>query len=697
MGSKIIKEDGRALLLVDDEVICPVAYMTYNPITENYSSFAEIGTKLFSFGVYLGDQPINSESGIKPFRRGFYRGYSYFDFEEVKRDLEKMTAYDDTVYIIPRIYLDCPTWWEWDNPEELSIDARGETVRQSFASEKWRNDTLKALYAFIDFINNSKWRYNIIGYQVAAAGTEEWLYHHKYPNQFCDYSECNLAKYIDWLKEKYIDIDLLNRAWHTRYASFRDIRFPTPFERAYSFNGVLRDPDKEMHVIDFYTYHNHIMADTIEFFCKNIKEYTNWNKITGAFYGYVCEVINHDLGHHAIHELIGSEYIDFFASPNSYMLQRSPGIDWPYMAAVDSARLHGKMWFIESDTRTSLTRSLKESMPEVAPDSSRYTLQGVWKGPDHNISLSMLKKGFGKILTGQIGTWWFDMWGGWFNDPQYMDFIKKSMDIMYDHIDQGIKPRAEIAVFVDSKSYSYFSLDHYALYELVYNQREALGLMGAPYHLYLTDDITHRDFDVDGYKLFIFLNNVVIDEDTRNEINYKLKRKGKTLLWVFLQDYFSSISVTDFDVVYNKESGYIQAEYKDTVFPASWVQCPEFSEYDISTSRIIARQKDGNRPVCAVKSFDYNSIYCTVPGLSAKLLTDIADLSGVHIYCYSQDVIYADSRYIFFHAKTAGDKKIYLPQKARLYDALTDELVSDTCPYYDFKAEQYETRIFTVY
>lgn len=269
--------------------------------------------------------------------------------------------------------------------------------------------------------------------------------------QFCDYSKCNLLNYIEWLRIKYCVIERLNKAWNTNYIDFEDIQFPTPFERMYSLNGVLRDPKKEMHVIDFYTYHNHIMADTIQYFCKHIKEYTKGERITGAFYGYVCEIINHDLGHHAIHELISSKYIDFFASPNSYMQQRNPGIDWPYMSVVDSARLHNKMWFIESDTRTSLTKSLKDSMPDAAPNSSRYTLQGVWKGPDSTLSLSLLKKGYGRVLTGQIGTWWFDMWGGWYDDPIYMDFIKKSIEIMQIHIEWNVKPRCEIAVFVEQQ------------------------------------------------------------------------------------------------------------------------------------------------------------------------------------------------------------------------------------------------------
>ena len=37
---------------------------------------------------------------------------------------------------------------------------------------------------------------------------------------------------------------------------------------------------------------------------------------------------------------------------------------------------------------------------------------------------------FWEGLTGGIGTWWFDMWGGWFNDPDYLGLIEKTTKIL---------------------------------------------------------------------------------------------------------------------------------------------------------------------------------------------------------------------------------------------------------------------------
>ena len=191
MECSVNKDGKRVVLTIDGKTVTPVAYMTYNPRKENFTRFSDIGVNLFSFGVYLGDQGINSESGIKPFRSGFYKGYNEYDFTEVDKDLEMITSHNKGAYIIPRVYLDCPQWWEKENKSELSLDAKGRPMRQSYASDKWREDALSAIYALIDHISSSQWDENVIGYQVAAGLTEEWQYHHTYPYQYLDYSNCN--------------------------------------------------------------------------------------------------------------------------------------------------------------------------------------------------------------------------------------------------------------------------------------------------------------------------------------------------------------------------------------------------------------------------------------------------------------------------------------------------------------------------
>ena len=74
MESRILRNKQRLTLEVNGEIVSPVAYMTYHPAREQYADFQKIGTRLFSAGVYLGDQGINSISGIRPFRPSLWKG-----------------------------------------------------------------------------------------------------------------------------------------------------------------------------------------------------------------------------------------------------------------------------------------------------------------------------------------------------------------------------------------------------------------------------------------------------------------------------------------------------------------------------------------------------------------------------------------------------------------------------------------------
>lgn len=65
------------------------------------------------------------------------------------------------------------------------------------------------------------------------------------------------------------------------------------------------------------------------------------------------------------------------------------------------------------------------------------------------LSLALLKKGIARVLTGRTGTWWFDMWGGWFDAPEYRELLQKAEGWIGDQ-STGLM-RAETAVLVDDR------------------------------------------------------------------------------------------------------------------------------------------------------------------------------------------------------------------------------------------------------
>ena len=61
-------------------------------------------------------------------------------------------------------------------------------------------------------------------------------------------------------------------------------------ERLYAKEGYLRSDKKEKDVLDYFDFHNEAVADAIIYFCREVKEYTDFEKVCGVFYGYVVSM-----------------------------------------------------------------------------------------------------------------------------------------------------------------------------------------------------------------------------------------------------------------------------------------------------------------------------------------------------------------------------------------------------------------------
>ena len=196
------------------------------------------------------------ESGLRPFSPHFFLGYGEYDFSYVDKILSWIAPTgDEDVYIIPRVCLEPPIWWQRMHPEELARDFGGEAQRESFSSELWLSELKDALFALIDHINSSRFADRVIGYHIAAGGTEEWAYQSRYNPQFYDYSEVNLRSYRSFLLDRYGSLSDIESAHGVALRTEEDIKFPLPVERRYAENGWLRSPTEERRVLDYFDFH----------------------------------------------------------------------------------------------------------------------------------------------------------------------------------------------------------------------------------------------------------------------------------------------------------------------------------------------------------------------------------------------------------------------------------------------------------
>lgn len=710
MFAEVKMHNGVPTLFINGAPTYAQAYISYLEERARYKDFAEAGIHLYTFPVYTAGRGINTNSGIGPFRRGVWDLPDTLDFSMIDAELEQILTADPKAYIFPRLCLDMPEWWEMKYPDELSVLSNGEIRRQSFCSQKWKEDARWILKNVIEYIDKSKFKPHVIGYHISAGSTEEWFYHGA---PYADYGPAAKEAYREYVAEKY------GCSGHTAAQSRQDgntayafIEVPD-FHEGNGGDSVLLDPAVARNIVDYRQFLSCAVTDAIIEFTRYVKQLLDSRLIVGVFYGYATELTDPRFGHHNSQQLVREKSIDFFCSPNSYMFSRPGGCDWAYMTLADTIKLHGKLYWSECDTRTFLTRPLREARPEIVPEGTYEG--GVWEGPDSlALSMSFLTKNFGKNITSGAGQWWFDMWGGWFAHPRMMELFRRFAEVGEASLWlEGRQSASEIAVIIDEKAYAYMKPESGIAHELVYVQRRALGELGTPYDIYEASDV--ELLCEKQYKLFLFLNTCCFSDGLLQAVK-KLSTNGRTLLWVYgpgiVNDSISAESASvltgmKLELIPERLTGrvHITKEYLGTLA----LSAPAVDTFGVPMQiRPMLKVADpkalplGYLEGTAYCGFafkqehDHRILFSAVPGLPGHVLRGVAKTSGVHIYVDSDDIVYANTHFICIHAKSAGVKNISLPFFAVVIDVLEGYKILATGKSFCIELEQYETRLFRV-
>ncbi len=612
LRSEVKTFGGVPALYIDNELQVPFAYMSYLGEEKYYREVAEVGLHLYNIPAYLGDRGINSSSGIGPFRSAIWKGKGEYDLSSIKKDFDEILSADANAKVIIRIHLDPPVWWEEENPDEVSLLPNGKSLRTSFASMKWRHDAGEVLRSVVTRLLKSPYVAHLAGIHVAGGFTEEWFYHYK--DFFYDESDVRVNEFRKWLRNKYNNnLDTLRLAWKA------NVNFSNAIPA--DISGVTREKEwrntaTDQRYFDTFDFQAGLMADHIEYFCKIVKEVSNSDLLTGAFYGYHYYVSDPSRGHGALARLLDCTFLDYLSSPNDY--NRVAGEDWAPFAAIKSVQLHGKLWLAENDTRTSITTLLKDRAPKVQPPGDWYK-NGVWIGPnDMETSVSFLWKNLGRMLAYGYGGWWFDMWGGWFSDPELLSVIRNGQEfykryLPTDNTVENELMKPEVAVIVDERI-QFWDKSFGALTNKIIGNRYALGKTGIPYDLYLRTDL--EKIKPEQYKVIWFMG---VKEVTKGE-----KKK---------MDAFS-----DAGTLVMHTDGYGTGIYAE------------------------------NGPK---KKFSEKVSW------SAGELGEMWQQTGVHRYLDSEDVVYAGRGWISIHSLKGGSKTLKLPFYADIIDPLQQVAIAN--------------------
>ncbi len=702
IDSRIVRHGETFLLDIGGERLPLYAYLTYQPENGDYEAFREAGVRLFFCTVYAGDRGINQLSGIRPFRPGFWKGYGQYDFTQPDEDFRRIAGKSapGEIYIIPRLMVEAPSWWDAQNPDELARDAHGTPLHQSFMSQKWLKDVADMMADFQRWLEDSGWDRYVAGWHIAAGNTEEFLLPSHRAGQLTDYSRPATIAFRDWCRMKYYaNIARLNRAWKQSLDTFEDVRVPAPVKRLHAVRGDVRDEAWEQQAIDYYTFQNEAVAKAVTHLCAAAKRATRFRQVIGAFYGYVSG--GPDSGQHASRIVYTCRDVDFIASPFCYTDNRAPGIDWQLQGAADSAALHGKPWFAEADIRTCLSRPLSQCMPHADPAVSRAYDGPVWWGPDSvEGSLGQMLKAFSRVLTHNNAIWWFDMWGGWYREPRLMAFQRLACDLYRTHaLAGGSRSAAEMAVFMDDACFNRMRPGSPLPFEYSHGLFRTLGAVGAPYRLYMADDLTL--VSPDDFRMAVFVGLCAWTPEQRTAL---AAWKGADRVLAFWGPW-TDPSVTGVEPLclpgtedlircqgghrsQNEDSLYFSDKPERQTVPGP--QTPVLRWQELPGDIILA--SDALGPQALLRRFAGYAVqvdaalYPSADGIRA-LLND----AGGQLNTCEGDVAYASASHIAVHAASDGVKRIHIPGKGTLTDEMTGDVLPGNESFVDVRMKKGET------
>jgi beta-galactosidase len=675
---------GVPTLFVDGKPEVGRAYYSGRSAEAPIKAFGEAGVKFVSF-MYTGMR------GARGSQTHAWASRDVFDFSGFDDSVNTILKANPAARIFPRVDLNAPNWWLDENPGEVMVYWDGTTLKPlrggraalipAWSSKKWREDTALYLRKLIEHVATQPYAPHVVGYHLSSGGTQEWYYATNWRwfffgvnEDLLDYSKHQTEAFRAYLRAKYGSVEGLRAAWRNNTVTFETAEIAPKAAKMKPDWGVFFDPAKSQQVYDSFDLESDVVADTIAYFCKVVKDATGGKAMTGAFYGYVTGAP--DKGYLSTHKLLQSPYIDFLCAPSDYDF-REPGAGLSaYRTVARSVQLHQKLWWDENDYYTYLT------------PASSY-VEG-WTGPrDYASTETSHIRQLCNQIANASPAWWFD-WGS-FGSPEAIELIGKLNAIAERslHADRGSV--AEIAAVVDEKSLHWLEIGWSLYRPLIQEQRMPMGRIGAPVDWILMDDLD----EAPAYKMYVFLSAFRVTEPQMKSIERLYSRGAKAVVWVYAPgilgdaiDGKNSFAATGMKLklLFDRTSLHVEMGPDGAKSLPGVQQGWRYGTDAVagnSTSNKIGPIMVGDDPAAATLGVLYGvgepgliektvngaqAYFSSAPKLPDWLLRGIAAKAGVHIYNAQDDALYVNKSFLGIHTPTAGKRTIHFPAPVSVYD-----------------------------
>ncbi len=711
------KRAGLPTLLIDGKPTAPYMYSaSSSPMCLIYDAddgMLESGVDLYA--TFQGS--LAGESANVP----LWREDGSLDYARFDRVIEDILETNGNAYLLVNISLYAPAWWKANNPNELGVNANGVSSNEaSFASLQFRREAGERLRALVAHAKEQPYYSRLLGFKLSSGRTGEWMTEGNGLNN--DFSVPARAEFIKWAQDRYGTVAAANGAWGTTYASFDEITFDEIKQTILDNpnGGITLDAATERQTIDYHLFLSDIVADSFLYYAGIVKEETAGEKLVGGYHGYSWYSASYGgngTEHLSLERVLQSSNIDFVASPLAYSM-RTIGQSSQFMVAQDTVQAYGKLYILEQDNRTAKSQGYDGGWNGA--DDYRIGRQHTFEGSAYE-----LKRDFVNDFVNGNGSWYYDMFGGWFDDATLQALTRENRaEYEYSLCFENRQANAEVALFVSNSLYSYAANNPtvYSVYKyLLQTQKHRLSAMGAPYDVYKMDTLVSGE--IPDHKVNIILAPYEISEAEAAAVQSKLQKNGQFVVWVCVGGLSGGSGasltlmqgLTNFTLAETTAREYLQVKITGSTSIASGLTNTVYGNGSLlSVPKYYITESSGGTKLGILGGVSnhyglgiremtsggksWTSVYSAAPSLSVGLLRNILKEAGVHIYSQNDaDIIYANENYVGLHSGVGGEKRVTLPRSYNVYDVYEKKLVAKNATEFSYLHTADDTKLFRLY
>jgi hypothetical protein len=679
-----------------------------------------------------------------------WKGPGRYDWSYAEQKLRHFEEHSgDTRWII-RVRLGLVDEWfaqayptEVHHPPDHEGRVPGSRSVCVLASPIWVRVVSELVRDFTAWLKTTRWASRIIGFMLNAGSTEEWLIFNTEQTYRGEYHPVYTREFRQWLRRRYEgDEKALRAAWRDPAAAFETAPCPTGSIRGGSHIWglyTLRDPAYDRPAIDYYRFLNETLADHLIAFCRTAKEAAASPIIAGGFHSYLWWETGiysyiQEYGHGLIQRLSASPWVDFVSDITSYD-NRYPGGPSGYLGLPHSLNLHGKLHYTEVDLKTFVEMTpleraawkradpskIRPGTAEPALPDRRWKWDLNYCGRDDEEQVAVLAREQAHNLITGTPYWWFDIACHNFQPPAIVRAMKRLSDIGKKAIHWDRSSISQIAFVVSEDTPMVQSAMNGTLLRFEMESAHGLlidlasrkwGLAGVPYDRYELHDLAHPDFPGDQYKALIFVNCAFIPADAAAGIR-RWQKDGRLFLWTFgagvvdEEQFDPAMSEAliglrlgcrkqrqNIHVLMEKGSHPLTRGGAALNFGTEGSVGPVFFADD-PKAKVLGRLRDGGEPAFALRPHrGWTSAYLAMINFGPALLRNIARFAGAHVWCESDDVLYANRSMVCLHTASKGKKTILLPAPAIVTDLESDAATPRPVETIEVPMPPYRTRIW---